>query len=341
MVRRGLSLLFLVFIGFLSKAQDIHFTQFFFSPLNLNPAYTGAFDGDWRAVGNHRSQWGAVVDQQFITSGLSYDQNIDIYGHLVAAGINFVHDQSSIGVLQQNKLQLNGSYRKKIAGHTFGGGIQFGLIHKGIDYNKYTYPDQYNDDPYTGGNFDNSLANNQNFVTNNIYLFDFSLGLMWQKSLTEKITPTVGFTLFHLNTPRESFLGNDNKLPIRKVFDVSVNYQFKPRLRLIPKILFMHHTNAQELVWGGLARYLVSTNKYGLYDVFAGFSSRNGFNRTYDSFTLVVGGVVKEWQLGISYDINASELSSVSHYRGAFELSLIYIAKNTKSKVVNVPCDRL
>ena len=326
-------------LGLNIQAQDIHFTQFFFSPLNLNPSYAGAFDGDWRVVGNHRSQWGAVVDQQYITSGISYDQNIPVYGHLIAAGINFVHDQSSIGVLQQNKLELNGSYRKKLWGHTFGAGLQFGLIHKGIDYNKYTYPDQFNMD---NGYFDNSMANNQNFATNNIYMFDLSLGLMWQKALTDKITPTVGFTLFHLNTPKESFLENDdNRLPIRKVVDVSVNYQLKPRLRLIPKVLFMHHTNAQEFVWGGIARYLVNKNKYGLYDVFAGFSSRNGFNRNYDSFTLVVGGVVKEWQLGVSYDINTSELSSVSHYRGAFELSLIYIAKNTKSKVVNVPCDRL
>jgi hypothetical protein len=103
----------------------------------------------------------------------------------------------------------------------------------------------------------------------------------------------------------------------------------------------MNQNKAHEIVWGGIIRHKVATNKYKLFDVFAGFSSRNGFERTYDAFNLLVGGTVKEFQLGISYDINTSELSSLSRFQGAFELSLIYIAKNTKSKIYNVPCDRL
>jgi hypothetical protein len=42
------------------KAQDIHFSQFSFSPANLNPAYTALFDGDVRFVANYRNQWFTV-----------------------------------------------------------------------------------------------------------------------------------------------------------------------------------------------------------------------------------------------------------------------------------------
>ena len=42
------------------KAQDIHFSQYFNSPLSLNPAQTGNFDGNWRIVGNTRDQWRAL-----------------------------------------------------------------------------------------------------------------------------------------------------------------------------------------------------------------------------------------------------------------------------------------
>ena len=52
-------------IAVVSKAQDIHFTQWMFSPLNLNPAETGRFDGDYRVVGNYRSQWGAVMERKY------------------------------------------------------------------------------------------------------------------------------------------------------------------------------------------------------------------------------------------------------------------------------------
>ena len=47
--------------GLTGMAQDIHFSQFYFSPLNLNPAATGIFDGDYRIAGNHRQQWRSVT----------------------------------------------------------------------------------------------------------------------------------------------------------------------------------------------------------------------------------------------------------------------------------------
>ena len=41
-------------------AQDPHFSQFFASPLTLNPAFTGKFDGSWRLAANHRDQWPSI-----------------------------------------------------------------------------------------------------------------------------------------------------------------------------------------------------------------------------------------------------------------------------------------
>ena len=39
-------------------AQDPHFTQFYTSPLTVNPAYTGFFeDANWRVISNYRRQW--------------------------------------------------------------------------------------------------------------------------------------------------------------------------------------------------------------------------------------------------------------------------------------------
>src|SRR5271156_4589456 len=40
--------------------QDVHFSQFNFSPLNQNPANTNLFDGDYRFVGNYKNQWPTV-----------------------------------------------------------------------------------------------------------------------------------------------------------------------------------------------------------------------------------------------------------------------------------------
>src|SRR5688572_20795833 len=56
-----------------SKAQvDPHFSQYYVYPSWLNPALTGAFDGDYRISGIYRSQWGNV-SSPYKTMGLSGD----------------------------------------------------------------------------------------------------------------------------------------------------------------------------------------------------------------------------------------------------------------------------
>src|SRR5690606_29014833 len=44
------------------NAQDIHFSQFFETPLLRNPALAGIFTGDYRVQLVYRDQWGSVTD---------------------------------------------------------------------------------------------------------------------------------------------------------------------------------------------------------------------------------------------------------------------------------------
>ena len=50
-----------LFVGIGLNAQDIHFSQFYMSPLNLNPALTGVMNCNTRFVGNYRNQWASVL----------------------------------------------------------------------------------------------------------------------------------------------------------------------------------------------------------------------------------------------------------------------------------------
>ncbi|NCP46666.1 MAG: type IX secretion system membrane protein PorP/SprF, partial [Flavobacteriales bacterium] len=52
--------------------QDVHFSQFFSSPLTLNPANAGIYNGDLRAIMNYRSQWGSI-SEPFVTMAASVD----------------------------------------------------------------------------------------------------------------------------------------------------------------------------------------------------------------------------------------------------------------------------
>ena len=66
-MKKNLLILFLsVAVANTATAQDPNFSQFFASPLTLNPALTGKFDGVYRIAGNYRNQW-PTISNAFVT----------------------------------------------------------------------------------------------------------------------------------------------------------------------------------------------------------------------------------------------------------------------------------
>ena len=61
-----------VLIAIQSKAQDPSFSQFFSSPLNINPSLTANINADWRAIANFRDQW-ITPASPYATGTISYD----------------------------------------------------------------------------------------------------------------------------------------------------------------------------------------------------------------------------------------------------------------------------
>src|SRR5690349_17924517 len=88
-----------------SIAQDPNFSQFFASPLTLNPALTGKFDGVFRVAGNFRNQW-PTINNAFVTKTASLDFGIlknrlaDI--DKLGIGLLGVTDNAGDGVLVTN-----------------------------------------------------------------------------------------------------------------------------------------------------------------------------------------------------------------------------------------------
>src|SRR5215470_15170850 len=58
-----------------AKAQDPAFSQFFSSPLNINPALTAKINADWRVISNFRDQWIGPASP-YATGTISYDRKI-------------------------------------------------------------------------------------------------------------------------------------------------------------------------------------------------------------------------------------------------------------------------
>ena len=71
------------------NAQDIHFSQFKNSKININPALTGDQESDYLAILQRRSQWGSVTDP-FKTISIALEILLDLKSLLIPSNFNFL-----------------------------------------------------------------------------------------------------------------------------------------------------------------------------------------------------------------------------------------------------------
>ena len=204
-----LIIFFLVGLGTLGlNAQDIHFSQFYLSPLNLNPAMTGVMNCNVRLVANYRNQWASVLNSNaYNTYSVSYDQRIPV-GRYDFFGIGGSFWGDKAGELDFATLQgrLSFAYSKKMGGyrskaHYLVVGADAGVSQRSIDFLNARYGDQHNGN----GGFDPSLPTNETFDNPNFLFADVSAGVMWFTVFDEDNNLYIGGAYSHLNRANQSF----------------------------------------------------------------------------------------------------------------------------------------
>src|SRR5476649_1127529 len=99
----------LILAGLNSFAQDHMYSQFFNSPIYLNPALTGQFVGDLRMNLIYRNQFTSVPGSfNYITGSIDY--NIPRFG----GGIGLIVTRSSEGTAFLTKNNIAGTYAYSI-----------------------------------------------------------------------------------------------------------------------------------------------------------------------------------------------------------------------------------
>lgn len=304
-----------------TQAQDIHFSQFFNSPMDLNPANAGLFDGDYRFNGIYRSQWSSVT-VPFSTISLSADAAAPIAKlKNLGLGVSLFNDRAGDSRLNTFQFNIAASYGfvlDESIGRKVTVGLQSGVTSRKIDPNRLSYDEQYN-----GLYYDPSLGNGENFGnTANVYP-NLNFGVMYDQDLNERDHVQGGFSLFNLNRPDQSFYdGPSVPLDIRWNLHFMGEFQVAEKWDILPSFQFMDQHKFQELVIGGAGRYILLDDN-GLYRAF----SIGGYYRASDAGYIYAGLNYDDWKFGISYDLNFSELTPASRVRGAIELSVQYILK--------------
>ena len=324
----------LMCLAMCAKAQDPHFSQFFSSPLTLNPALTGKFDGTVRVAGNYRNQWPAF-NNVYTTYTASVDFAIlksqlpdyDTWG----VGILALNDKAGGGILTNTYVGLSTSYHKALDEDGFqqiGIGFQGTYGQKRLDNSKLYFEDMLTPFGFTGVTAD--IFHTENLDVN--YL-DINAGLIYSGSTNEFNNFYIGASMYHINRPKESFKGASWNISPRTTINAGGYFPVSDILTLHASGIYQVQNKATETVIGGALSAPIDPESESPSNVYIG-----SWYRFSDAIIPYVGLEFGGMRLGASYDINVSSLKAGSQSRGGMEISLIYIKRPAGFK--GIPCPK-
>jgi type IX secretion system PorP/SprF family membrane protein len=315
------------------NAQDIHFSQFSGSLLNLNPAFTGFFNGDYRVGAIYRTQWRAVpVPYSTISfSGESRIRPMMERRDMVGIGVVFNNDRAGDTRYHTTQLYLNGSYLyslKEDSSLLVSGGLNLGYASVGFDYARMTFDNQYD-----GLNYYSNAPTGEQFQWTQDNFLDINFGLAGQYILNRRQRFVFGTAVHHLNAAHITYQGNDvSKLDRKLGFYGQFSTPINRKTDIVAELLYNRQGKYNELVPHASLKYYL--NKDANQSVSAGLSAR-----AVDAFILRAGYTYKNLQAGAAYDINFSKFTAATNTRGAFEVYIIHIFfKKFQTVLKNKPC---
>lgn len=307
-----------VIMGLGTKAQDLHYSQFFNSPVNLNPALTGMFRGDYRFAANLRSQW-ASVTVPFTTFSLSADAQNPLGTKNLGAGIVINHDQAGDSHFKTFQVNLSGSYIKalnKDSTLVFSVGIQSGITFRSLNYDPLRFDEQYN-----GYYYNNSLPTGESFQRDSRVYPNINIGASLYRKFSGREYVLGGMAFSNVQAPKQSFY-NTAKITLDRKFNIHAEgaITLAEKWDIIPSLNIQFQGKYAEVVPGATGRYVLTDEK-GLFRAL----NFGAWYRFQDAFYLLAGVEYDNWKAAVSYDINISDLVPASRNKGAFEIGLIHI----------------
>jgi type IX secretion system PorP/SprF family membrane protein len=318
-----------------SDAQDPSFSQFFASPLNVNPALTAHINADWRAISNFRDQWLGPASP-YATATASYDAKLfnkhyagQEEGNVAGGGLMFMYDRAMGGVVKSSYASADFSYRVKLTKgpviHRIGAG--FGTIygHRRINFSGVDFEEQF-----TGYGFNTNLPHGESSLSQMKPYFSVSTGLLY--SITaERWNVDLGGAMFHVNRPKQTFLKDERQyIPIRYVAHANFEAYISDNAVVNINTIYQHQLKAQYYSFGAALGYFLPSNPDMMLSAGAWYWSKNAVIPYF-------GFAYKDFQLGLSYDATISKLNDAANKPNTYELSLILRGRNKPSYVIPCP----
>lgn len=324
-----------------SEAQDAHFSQFFASPLYINPALAGTFSANYRISAVYRDQWFSGIDSPFETFMLSSDLRFDLNGGIrknpdvAAVGISFFSDNVSGFDLNTNSIALTGAYHKSLddrTKHYIGVGFQFGIMQRSVSYENLFFQDQFNTlDGFT-------LSSGETLPPNNYANIDLSLGINYTRGIGKDGQLFLGAAMYHLNSPNYSYfqdsdnpdpsLIKENNIFPRITFNAIAEFTTSEIWGFSPRVILLSQGPHREYNIGNTFIYKFIKFKNRAIHFGGNLRVVDGVdNLRPEALVVLMALEYNNFILGASYDQGISDIGNSRLNLNSFEISVNYLGR--------------
>ncbi len=320
----------LIIIAYNVHAQDPMFSQYYSSPLYLNPGLAGSVQQP-RLIVNSRMQW-AKLPNAFNTYAASADFLVDKW----SSGFGLLAMTDKAGSANLRNTSLYGTYAAKIRiaeGWVFSPGVTFGYASRSIDFDKLVFGDMI---LHNGPTTDDAIGH----LGNKSY-FDFSSGAV----IYNKIF-WAGFSGYHINEPNYSLLGEDAELPMRLSIHGGMRIPIKHSVLSSSKLSSFAPSFVYKMQ-GRFRQLDIGTNvifdpvMVGLW--YRGIPASKNYSEkmSQDALIFILGLNLQYVEVGYSYDFTVSDIGPQSG--GSHEVSVTLLLPELQSSKVKrrdkiLPC---
>ncbi len=322
-----------LFITIAAPAQDIHFTQFFTNPLMLNPAQTGNFNGNYRIGFNFRGEWPWAIGSASLYNYHSETPYVDfsfgenkITSGWMGIGASFLNDEAGDGRLAYRRFNLSYAYHQgfdKAHRYVLSAGVNASYIIRSVDFSKLYFNDQWVDEE----GFNTNINPNEPIVRQSFGMFDLAAGINMAAQITGRFKLDVGFSMLHINRPRDNFYADAERLGFRFQPTAGIQYIISDKLTFSANAYYGYEKKASEGLISAMIEYGIYNHKKSAIDNSVYFGACYRIN---DALAPIMGYQVKRIRLLLSYDITLSQLLNPARANGGPEISLVHVGSFTR-----------
>ena len=331
---------------FAIKAQDLHYSNYNYAPLYLNPATTGGFNGNIRVGASYRDQFRTFIGEAYQSTMLWADSPVSFIIEdkaWLGLGVNLFSDKvgdlgfgmSGVYGSAAVHYSVNDDYRT-----VFAFGVQYGMIQRQIgNAAAARWADQL---------ANGTTSQDQNLLDGfNGTFGDLNLGITMKHWLNDYNLLEVGFSSHHINHGDASFANSNQSINFNTRTNgyLSLQMQTSAKFQITPALYFSAlnnvnnlqlQVNTKTLLKGKKKKKSKELNSQSYLTLGMGY-------RIGDALQFFAGGIHKSWEFGLSYDLTTSTANKFNNTVGGLELGIkkyITLHKKPKIKIITI-CPRV